>query len=106
MNQANARACRLCKAALDGGAALELRRVPRGAQYFPKSDERASDYSVNLDIYQCPYCGLIQLSGEPVIYGEGETSTWFGGRSTVYVVFPETESGEAVPLERITPREA
>ena len=74
MNQAHARACRLCKAALDCGAALELRRVPRGAQYFPKSDERASDYSVNLDIYQCPYCGLIQLSGEPVIYGEGETS--------------------------------
>ena len=74
MSQANARACRLCKAALDGGAALELRRVPRGAQYFPKSDERASDYAVDLDIYQCPYCGLIQLSGEPVIYGEGETS--------------------------------
>ena len=75
MNQASARACRLCKAALDGGAALELRRVPRGAQYFPKSDERASDYAVNLDIYQCPYCGLIQLSGEPVIYGEGETDS-------------------------------
>ena len=46
-------------------------------------------------------------SRRPGVYvGEGETSTWFGGRSTVYVVFPETESGEAVPLERITPREA
>ena len=74
MNQAHARACRLCKAALDGGAALELRRVPRGAQYFPKPEQRDSDYAVDLDIYQCPYCGLIQLSGEPIIYGEGETS--------------------------------
>ena len=39
-----------------------------------------------------------------VYVGEGETSTWFGGPPTVYVVYPDTESGEAVPLERITPR--
>ncbi|MDT5060837.1 MAG: hypothetical protein QOH63_1296 [Acidobacteriota bacterium] len=74
MNQANGRACRLCTAVLDGGPALELRHVPRGAQYFPKPEQRGSDYAVDLDIYQCPYCGLTQLAGEPVIYSEGETS--------------------------------
>lgn len=74
MNQAHVRTCRLCAASLDGGTALELRHMPRGAQYFPKPEQRDSDYGVDLDIHQCPYCGLIQLSGEPVIYGEGETS--------------------------------
>ena len=74
MNQANGQACRLCKAALAGEPVVELRQVPRGAQYLPKPEERDADYGVALDIYQCAYCGLIQLSGEPVIYGEGETS--------------------------------
>ncbi|HEV2863467.1 MAG TPA: methyltransferase domain-containing protein [Pyrinomonadaceae bacterium] len=74
MEQANGRACRLCGAGLEGGPELELRRVPRGAQYFPKPDERRSDFGVDLDIYQCHFCGLVQLSGEPIIYGEGETS--------------------------------
>jgi hypothetical protein len=37
--------------------------------------------------------------------GEGETSAWFGGPPTVYVVYPEVESGEAVEFDRITPRE-
>ncbi|MDT5156639.1 MAG: hypothetical protein QOH51_996 [Acidobacteriota bacterium] len=75
MNQLNGQTCRLCKAVLDsGGPALELRHVPMGAQHFPKPEQREADYGVDLDIYQCSYCGLIQLSGEPVIYGEGETS--------------------------------
>lgn len=40
-----------------------------------------------------------------VYVGEGETSAWFGGPPTVYVVYPDTRSGEAVALERVTPRE-
>jgi hypothetical protein len=44
-----------------------------------------------------------QRAGEYV--GEGETSAWFGGPPTVYVVFPDTRSGAAVPVDRVIPRE-
>jgi SAM-dependent methyltransferase len=66
--------CRLCLAPLSGKPEVELRHVPRGAQYFPTAEQRESDYAVDLDIHQCDYCGLIQLAGDAVIYGEGETS--------------------------------
>jgi hypothetical protein len=40
-----------------------------------------------------------------VYVGEGETSAWFGGPPTVYVVYPDSESGEAVAMDRITARD-
>ena len=42
---------------------------------------------------------------EGVYVGEGETSAWFGGPPTVYVVYPDSKSGEAVELERVTTRD-
>jgi hypothetical protein len=49
-----------------------------------------------------------QLDGsvKPAIFvGEGELTAWFGGPPQVYVVYPETKSGEAVDEDRVTPRE-
>lgn len=37
--------------------------------------------------------------------GEGEMSAWFGGAPTVLVVYPDTQSGEAVEVDRVIPRE-
>ncbi len=37
--------------------------------------------------------------------GEGETSAWFGGPPTVYVVYLDTRSGEAVEVDRVVPRD-
>jgi hypothetical protein len=37
--------------------------------------------------------------------GEGETSAWFGGPPTVIVIFPDTETGEMVEVDRIVPRD-
>ncbi len=37
--------------------------------------------------------------------GEGELSSWFGGASTVIVVYPDTRTGEAVEVTRVIPRE-
>ena len=37
--------------------------------------------------------------------GEGETSAWFGGPSTVIVVYPDTRTGAAVEVDRVIPRE-
>jgi hypothetical protein len=37
--------------------------------------------------------------------GEGETSAWFGGPPTVLVVYPDTQTGEAVEVDRVIARE-
>jgi hypothetical protein len=36
--------------------------------------------------------------------GVGETSAWFGGPPQVIVVYPDTQSGEAVEVDRVIPR--
>jgi hypothetical protein len=37
--------------------------------------------------------------------GEGETSAWFGGPPTVIVIFPDTETGAAVEVDRVIARD-
>ncbi len=37
--------------------------------------------------------------------GEGETSAWFGGPPTVIVIFPDTQTGQAVEVDRVIARE-
>ena len=36
--------------------------------------------------------------------GVGEMSAWFGGAPTVVVVFPDTQSGTLVEVDRVIPR--
>jgi hypothetical protein len=38
--------------------------------------------------------------------GGGETSAWFGGAPTVFVVFLDDRSGAAVEVDRVIPRDA
>jgi hypothetical protein len=38
--------------------------------------------------------------------GEAETSAWFGGPPRVIVVYPDSETGEAVEFNRVVPRDA
>jgi hypothetical protein len=37
--------------------------------------------------------------------GEGETSAWFGGPPTVFVVYADTRTAEAVEVDRVLPRD-
>ena len=37
--------------------------------------------------------------------GEAETSAWFGGAPRVIVVYPDTQSGEAVEVDRVLRRD-
>jgi len=49
-----------------------------------------------------------QLDGsarEAIYVGEGELTAWFGGTPQVYVVYPDTKSGEAVDETRVTARD-
>jgi hypothetical protein len=51
---------------------------------------------------------VIQADGSqrPAEYvGEGETSAWFGGPPTVIVIYPDTQTGEAVEVDRVIARE-
>jgi hypothetical protein len=38
--------------------------------------------------------------------GAGETSAWFGGPPTVFVVYLDTRVGEAVEAARVIPRDS
>jgi 2-polyprenyl-3-methyl-5-hydroxy-6-metoxy-1,4-benzoquinol methylase len=55
-------------------AAIRLENVPKEIQFFPTEEQLATDQGADLEVYQCDGCGLIQLSGTPVIYHEGTTS--------------------------------
>jgi hypothetical protein len=51
---------------------------------------------------------VVQTDGSrrPAEYvGEGEMSAWFGGSPTVIVVYPDTQSGAAVEVDRVIPRD-
>jgi hypothetical protein len=38
--------------------------------------------------------------------GEGQTSAWFGGTPTVYVVYADTRAGGSVAVDRVIPRDS
>jgi hypothetical protein len=45
-------------------------------------------------------------SQRPAIFvGEADISTWFGGAQGVYVVYPDTRSGEEVAAMRVLARD-
>lgn len=47
---------------------LALHGMPASAQGFPTEETLATDHPQNLDILQCPGCGLVQLACKPVPY--------------------------------------
>ena len=60
--------CHLCGSKLFSDPVLELKGVPKAAQYYPKKSEFAEDKGITLTIKQCSGCGLIQHSMKPVDY--------------------------------------
>ena len=40
-----------------------------------------------------------------IFVGEADIATWFGGGPGVYVVYPDTRSGEEVSAARVVPRD-
>ncbi len=60
--------CRCCNAIIDESPLLEFYNMPKGAQYMPSIENVEQDNGQILQVYQCPLCGIIQLSGKPVSY--------------------------------------
>ena len=59
------RTCRVCKSPLFDKKLLQLKNMPSSAQNFPTSD---TDKGIDMSVYQCSKCGLIQLTCSPVPY--------------------------------------
>ena len=60
--------CRCCGAEIKDNPILSYSDMPGMAQNFPDETELERDHGVDLDLYQCPYCGMIQIVDEPVPY--------------------------------------
>jgi len=60
--------CRLCKNDINVEPSLIMNPFPKAAQYYPQEDEFKDDKGIDIEIYQCPNCNLLQLCAEPVSY--------------------------------------
>ena len=60
--------CRLCDQSLPDSPLLHFRNMPAAAQHLPDRAQLAHDQGVDLDIYQCTACGLVQTAHAPVPY--------------------------------------
>lgn len=84
------RKCLVCYTELPAAAFLSLPNMPACAQNIPSEDELSVDKGINLNLYQCPCCGLIQLDCPPVYYyrdvirAGGGTTTMTNLRKTQY----------------------
>ena len=58
--------CIICKGGLKNP--LRLNNMPASAQGFAETAVQAKGDNLRMDIYDCPYCGLVQYSGPLVPY--------------------------------------
>lgn len=64
----NGENCHLCNHELFINPIIQLRGVPKAAQYYPKKNEFSEDTGITLTIRQCSFCGLVQHRMKPVDY--------------------------------------
>ena len=60
--------CKCCKRQITDKPVFSLNNMPAGAQDFLDIKDLKEDKGIDIDLYQCPYCGLVQLFCEPVDY--------------------------------------
>lgn len=60
--------CRCCESEIKSLPILHYENMPKAAQNFPTQDELLQETGSSLSIFQCPYCGLIQILDKPVEY--------------------------------------
>lgn len=60
--------CAACGGAIGDSILFEWKNMPEGAQIIPQKDELEMDKPIPLKLVQCKFCGLVQLSVEPVFY--------------------------------------
>lgn len=60
--------CRCCGGSIENEPLIVYDNLPQQAQFFPEKSDLLDEKGIKLAVYQCPFCGLIQLLGEPVSY--------------------------------------
>ena len=60
--------CRLCGKVSPMNGIITLENFPKAAQFLPSAQEFDEDISINLEVKECMFCGLVQLSNQPVSY--------------------------------------
>ena len=60
--------CHLCNSKLFPDPILQLKGMPKAAQFYPDRSEFAEDKGITLSIRQCSICGLVQHKMKPVGY--------------------------------------
>ena len=60
--------CRVCGNCFFPEPLVVYNNMPSSAQHFPKSNELLEDKGVDVEVWQCSGCGLVQLANEPVPY--------------------------------------
>ena len=60
--------CRVCTQEIAGVPLLAYHNMPKSAQFFPAPSESDTEQGVDLRLFVCPYCGMMQLDGAPVPY--------------------------------------
>lgn len=60
--------CRVCNHKFFEEPLLCYENMPAVVQYLPDAESVESDKGLDLEVFQCSGCGLVQLSNEPVLY--------------------------------------
>lgn len=60
--------CIVCGAELIDTPLLHFSNMPSAAQHMPDKNTLSADKGIDLDLYQCSGCGLVQFCCEPVDY--------------------------------------
>ena len=67
-NKNNIKNCRVCGHIFFDKPLLRYANMPKAAQFFPGKESIQNEKGINLKIYQCSGCGLVQLDSKPVPY--------------------------------------
>lgn len=68
MSNSSEHYCRGCGGRLDNTPLISYLNMPGRAQHFPDKQHLDEDQGVDLNLYRCRGCGLLQLTNEPVYY--------------------------------------
>tara|TARA_Y100000034_G_scaffold136620_1_gene214184 strand:- start:1378 stop:2523 length:1146 start_codon:yes stop_codon:yes gene_type:complete len=60
--------CRVCGHGFFEEYLLKYKNMPAVAQHLPDANSLEKDKGINLEVYQCSGCGLVQLNNDPVSY--------------------------------------
>ncbi len=60
--------CRVCEKPFDNGSLFRMPGMPGAVQNLPTEKDTAVASGVVLDVRECAFCGLVQLTNDPVPY--------------------------------------